>query len=713
MKRPLLFLKRFCLALLLLANANGNSLARERTFFDIDRALVISAEDHLDLAENAPPLSGAVALTALRDDPAGALNEALERICGRARPQEAQRSLEQRVRMLNTNLLSAVRRVQPDEPNNFAAAIVLGSGAPLRIDESEYWVGIQVPFCVGSGEDIVVVAQPGDSIDSLIRHHLPGTPPRNLYEELYAANAQLLDARRARVSVCRHITEPAAIVRCLNGQIRAGDRIVLPRAPRHRSVENSPQTQENLARLAPEGNPQRSVTSVIRLVDAADAALTETPDCAPAGAPGSFPIQGEDIWRRYTHQRALARQATRSVVVGLVDAGVRGPRAPQFPEAFFAGRAGDVPDKWGNSIEDRGEIAPYAGGAMGNHGTQVADILTGGQAFRNAVSQAGGEAPLRLRVFSLSNTEDTMLHRPTAVLWGIGYLLDKRVGYETVSPALVNLSLEQGEGETSWRRVLRHEYPQILFIAAAGNGRDDEPAGPRYLQNPDDRVYPASLGGVEHPNILIVAALDRNGRLASFSNFGPDVVEIAAPGCALDLLGQDYTTTLASGTSFSAPQVTFAAALIASLSPPSPPDRIKQRLIYSADFTPSLAHDVRLGAVLNIPRAVAVHSDVLSQQSGGVQTGILIRNDALADVCPADRQAGLRRIIATRTGANRFLVERVFIDIRGAVTLRPCANAPIAANALMFLSDGASQATDLSGLSFFDLTFRDPELSPR
>jgi subtilisin family serine protease len=58
----------------------------------------------------------------------------------------------------------------------------------------------------------------------------------------------------------------------------------------------------------------------------------------------------------------------------------------------------------------------------------------------------------------------------------------------------------------------------VLFIAAAGNGSGDTDANSH---------YPSSY---DNPNILSVAAVDQNGNLASFSNYGATTVDLGAPG---------------------------------------------------------------------------------------------------------------------------------------------------------------------------------------
>lgn len=63
----------------------------------------------------------------------------------------------------------------------------------------------------------------------------------------------------------------------------------------------------------------------------------------------------------------------------------------------------------------------------------------------------------------------------------------------------------------------------IVFVAAAGNGGDDD-TGDNLDEKP---FYPASYPST---NILSVAASDENDSLASFSNYGLTQVDLAAPG---------------------------------------------------------------------------------------------------------------------------------------------------------------------------------------
>jgi subtilisin family serine protease len=77
----------------------------------------------------------------------------------------------------------------------------------------------------------------------------------------------------------------------------------------------------------------------------------------------------------------------------------------------------------------------------------------------------------------------------------------------------------------------------ILFVAASGNEGDDNDADPHYPS------------GYDLPNVISVAAVDQNGNLANFSNYGQFSVDVAAPGVNIlsTIPGNKYATF--SGTS--------------------------------------------------------------------------------------------------------------------------------------------------------------------
>jgi len=111
----------------------------------------------------------------------------------------------------------------------------------------------------------------------------------------------------------------------------------------------------------------------------------------------------------------------------------------------------------------------------------------------------------------------------------------------------------------------------ILFVAAAGNDSSNNDTWPHYPSNYD------------LPNLVSVAALDRNDRLATFSNYGAKTVHVAAPGKAILSTWPGGGYREASGTSMATPYVAGTAALIIANQPNISVKALRDRLLGSAD----------------------------------------------------------------------------------------------------------------------------------
>lgn len=145
----------------------------------------------------------------------------------------------------------------------------------------------------------------------------------------------------------------------------------------------------------------------------------------------------------------------------------------------------------------------------------------------------------------------------------------------------------------------------ILLVFAAGNdGLDSD----RTSTWPED---------FDLPYLVNVAATDSTDSLLGYSNTGHSTVDLAAPSGASSgsagppstQAGSTYATRVA-GTSFAAPHVTGAAALLAAAHPELGPIELKAALLQSVDHLPGLVGKTVTGGRLNVARALNLADQV-------------------------------------------------------------------------------------------------------
>lgn len=143
------------------------------------------------------------------------------------------------------------------------------------------------------------------------------------------------------------------------------------------------------------------------------------------------------------------------------------------------------------------------------HGTHVAGIL--GAVGGNGIGGTGvcwKASLMAVRVLDASGSGTT-----STVVQGIDYAV-------THGAKIINLSLGgSGAYDPLFNDALnRAQAANVLVVVAAGNSARDNEVAP---------VWPCNF---THANLICVAALDQNYNLASYSNWGVNSVDVAAPG---------------------------------------------------------------------------------------------------------------------------------------------------------------------------------------
>lgn len=173
----------------------------------------------------------------------------------------------------------------------------------------------------------------------------------------------------------------------------------------------------------------------------------------------------------------------------------------------------------------------------------------------------------------------------------INYAIDRK--QKGVNVRVINASW----GSTQYSKALEDAIRAageagILFVAASGNNSTDNDKRPHYPSNYD------------LPNVISVAALDRNDQIASFSNFGVKTVHIAAPGKDILSTWLNGSYREASGTSMATPYVAGIAALILASEPKLSVEKLRERIMKSADKIDSLDGKVESGGRINAAKAL-------------------------------------------------------------------------------------------------------------
>ncbi|MCB0361997.1 MAG: S8 family serine peptidase [Bdellovibrionales bacterium] len=243
------------------------------------------------------------------------------------------------------------------------------------------------------------------------------------------------------------------------------------------------------------------------------------------------------------------------------------------------------------------------GGGNPGHGTHVAGCVAARSENGKGVIGVGDNS---IKIMALRFLTEKGQGTSADAIKAIRYAVDNGAkisnnswGSEGEDPA------EASENKALRDAITYAESKGSLFIAAAGNGH----SGVGYDNDTDSK--PSFPSSYPHDIIISVAAIDKNDNMGSFSNWGLESVDLAAPGVAvfstmvgnryndlvIDLFGMKVTWD---GTSMASPHVAGAAALYWSRNPSKTWKEVKDAVLDSVHRIPSLNSKVLTGGKLDV-----------------------------------------------------------------------------------------------------------------
>lgn len=279
------------------------------------------------------------------------------------------------------------------------------------------------------------------------------------------------------------------------------------------------------------------------------------------------------------------------VIVAVVDTGVRQTHEDLVGNLWV--NPGETP---GNGIDDDGNS--YVDDVHGvnairndgnpeddnGHGTHVAGIV--GAVGNNGIGVTGVAWNVRIMALKFMDAS------------GDGSISDalQCVNYAIAEGAdVINASWVGNSYSFSLRRAIqRADDAGIIFVAAAGND---------HVNIEGRELYPVNY---DVANIVSVTAIDRQGYLADYSNYGSNSVDLAAPGSGIYSTARagDRSYESRNGTSMAAPIVSGAFALMKARFPELSHRELIDRILDNTQPMASLTGMTRTGGLLDLDAAL-------------------------------------------------------------------------------------------------------------
>jgi subtilisin family serine protease len=302
----------------------------------------------------------------------------------------------------------------------------------------------------------------------------------------------------------------------------------------------------------------------------------------PSGTTNQYGSQAEKAWAR-------DHVGTSEVYVAVVDSGI------QADHQDLKGNV-DIADSW-DFYYNRAPIFDFAEFI---HGTHVAGII--GARGGNQIGVAG--MVWNVQLISAKFIGPDTIGNTWDAIEALKFITGIRLTQQKLIVVVNNSWSGYGFSRPLLRAIKAVAQAGMVIVASASNECNDNDLHPAFPASYDTRDVSDGTPGLSYNAVLSVAALDKNGELPPFSNFGKRSVHLAAPGVDIYStspigVGQpDYQAK--SGTSMAAAFVSGAVALYASSHPKASAKEIIDAILGSVIPTASLTNKTATGGRLNV-----------------------------------------------------------------------------------------------------------------
>lgn len=387
---------------------------------------------------------------------------------------------------------------------------------------------------------------------------------------------------------------------------------------------------------------------------------TETSVACKPEAGAAWPFDAVEL-KKVLALRALAKRRAKLGRMLILDTGfpLNAVGTSPFESYLFVRKTtvasnDPTPHIWSSVVENGNPVYFIPNLQFSSHGVQVLTLALGGiDTWNHKILGSNvdfGDGHIML-LMGYSAAGSNLILSGDAVASSLSGTRGERQAVNVVNLSLSFKMQETAQSLLAARVKLRSH---VLFVFAAGNEED-----------PILDQHPASWGGQSTANVITVGATRPDRTYAKFSNFSPQHVDLAAPGCGVQTLTWNQTAgkfepILLDGTSLAAPLVSFTANLIHA-DYGGATGRLKARLIASGGYSADLEGKVWSTRILDIPAAIASPFDVVRMKDNTLRLGRIEWPEAGKVFCDRKHpRSKLRQVHAV--GNNAAKISALYYD---------------------------------------------------